>query len=78
MHADDERPIQELLFVQKIMRQLPGVPEPLILARLPGTTVLPNSTPEQDAKTAAEHFQEPVAIVSADGELLAYHVFVRR
>jgi len=68
MHANRKK------FIRKVMLQLPGVPEPLILARLPGTTVMPNSTPEQDAKTAAEHFQKPVAIVSADGELLAYHV----
>jgi hypothetical protein len=72
MHANTKK------FIRKVMRQLPGVPEPLILARLPGTTVMPNSTPDQDAKTAAEHFQEPVAIASAGGELLAYHVPARR
>jgi hypothetical protein len=71
MHANTKE------FIQKVMRQLPGVPEPRILVRLPGTVVVPGSTPEQDAKQAAEHFQEPVAIASKDGELLAYHVPAR-
>jgi hypothetical protein len=68
MHSNEKK------LVQKIMSQLPGVPEPRILVRLPGTAVVPNTTPEQDAKQAAEHFQEPVAIASPDGELLAYHI----
>jgi hypothetical protein len=59
-------------FIQKVMSQLPGVPEPRILVRLPGFPA--NGTPEEDAKQAAEHFQEPVAIASKDGELLAYHI----
>jgi len=71
MHANTKK------FIQKVMSQLPGVPEPRILVRLPGTIVMPNTTPEQDAQRAAEHFQEPVAIASKDGELLAYHVPVR-
>jgi hypothetical protein len=67
-------PMNREQFIQKVMRQLPGVPEPRILVRLPGMLVAPGSSPEQDAKQAAEHFQEPVAIASKDGELLAYHV----
>jgi hypothetical protein len=63
-------------FIQKVMSQLPGVPEPRILVRLPGFSTH-GSTPKEDAKQAAEHFQEPVAIASKDGELLAYHVPVR-
>jgi hypothetical protein len=61
-------------FIQKIMSQLPGVPEPLILVRLPGTINVSDNTPEQDAQQTAECLQEPVAIASSDGELLAYHI----
>jgi hypothetical protein len=56
--------------IQKVRSKLPGLPEPRILIRVPGTVV--RGTPQEDAKTAAEHFNEPVAIASADGELLAY------
>jgi hypothetical protein len=68
MHLNRKR------FIQKVMSQLPGVPEPRILVRLPGFIVAPDTTPEEDAKHAAEQLQEPVAIASPDGELLAYHI----
>ena len=61
----------EEAFVLKVMRQLPGVAEPRIMVHLDPRSV---TSPEQDAQTAAEHFQEPVAIASMDGRLLAYRV----
>jgi hypothetical protein len=52
--------------IQKVMSQLPGVDEPRILVRLPGTINVSGSAPEQDAKQAAEHFQEPVAMAAVN------------
>jgi hypothetical protein len=59
-------------FIQKVMRQLPGVPMPRIIVRMFDNC--DQSTPEKEAKQAAEFTREPVAIVSRDGELLAYYI----
>jgi hypothetical protein len=69
-------PLSRRKFIQKVMSQLPGVPEPLILVRLNERP--PGVTPEQDAETAAQYHQKPVAIASMDGQLLAYHVPAQR
>jgi hypothetical protein len=66
-HAD-----QEEEFLRKVMKQLPGMPEPRIMVQAPGT--FRTVSIEQDAESAAQHFQEPVAIVSPDGRVLAYRV----
>jgi hypothetical protein len=42
MHANTKK------FIRKVMSQLPGVPEPRILVRLPGFAIH-NTTPEQEA-----------------------------
>lgn len=57
-------------FMQRVMSQLPGVPEPRIIARLMAGT----RPVEEEAQAAAEHYQEPVAVVSMDGQLLAYRI----
>jgi hypothetical protein len=56
--------------IQTVMRQLPGVPEPRIMVQL----LAGRRTPEQEAELAAEEYQEPVAIASMDGRLLAYRI----
>jgi hypothetical protein len=58
-------------FIKKVMAQLPGIEEPLIMVRL---LAKHGTTPEQDAETVAEENQEPVAVVTVDGLLLAYRV----
>jgi hypothetical protein len=57
-------------FIQTVMRQLPGVPEPRIMVEL----LAGRYTPEQCAEAAAEEYQEPVAIVAMDGRVLAYRI----
>jgi hypothetical protein len=57
-------------FIQKVMRQLPGVPEPRIVVRMFDDP----STSEKEAKQVAEFTREPVAIVSREGKLLAYYI----
>jgi hypothetical protein len=57
-------------FIRRVMRQLPGLDEPRILVRFADHF----ATPEQDAETAAEYFQEPAAVASMNGRLLAYRV----
>jgi hypothetical protein len=57
-------------FITKVMRQLPGLPEPRII------TLLVCSKPsfEHDAQVFANEYNEPVALVDMNGRLLAYRV----
>ena len=57
-------------FIQKVMGQLLGLPEPLILVQV----MAGQRTPEREAELAAAHHQEPVAIVSMEGRVLAYRI----
>jgi hypothetical protein len=56
--------------IAKVMRQLPGLPEPLIMALL----APPHHPVSEDAQRLANEYGRAVAIVTMDGQLLAYRL----
>ena len=59
--------------IRTVMQQLPGLPEPRIMVMVAAGT----RTMEEEAELFAEHHQQPIAIVSTEGKLLAYRVPVQ-